>query len=443
MKGISRLKNIKCRLSFCSIRDPKIMRYAFCILSILVFGSFSYRYFMPGSTGYQLKTVVIDAGHGGKDPGCHGTKFNEKDVALSVALKLGKYIEQNFKDVKVVYTRKTDVFVELNERAAIANSNKGDLFICIHCNANPNKEVFGAETYVMGLHKTKGNLDVAKRENSSILMEDNYQKKYDGFDPNSDEANIIFTMYQNAYLAQSLSLAAKIQEQYKTKAGRTDKGVKQAGFLVLWKTAMPSLLTETGFLTNLEEEKFLGSEEGQDYLASCLYRAFRDYKAEVEGRSVTFTDETDQKVVAPKKEEPKAEVKPSETAEAKEAVKSPIKDTLVKISNSAAETEVKKIVEAPPTKTESSKTPAAAELVFRVQLLSSDKKIPLSSEKFKGLQDIWEYKAGNIYKYAAGNCKDLATATKLQTEIREKGYKDAFVVAFKNGERISLSEAKK
>ncbi|MFN5305646.1 MAG: N-acetylmuramoyl-L-alanine amidase, partial [Bacteroidota bacterium] len=235
-------------------------------------------------------TLVIDAGHGGEDPGCHGDRFKEKEVALAIALKFGKLVEKNCRDVEVVYTRKTDVFLELNERAAIANNNRADLFVCIHCNASPNRKVFGSETYVMGLHKSKGNLDVAKRENAAILLEENYQKNYDNFDPNSDEANIIFTMYQNAFLEQSLDLASKIQYYYNEKACRINKGVKQAGFLVLWKTSMPSLLTETGFLTNPEEEKFLGSEKGQDHMALSLFLAFRKYKDEVMQKKTAQAD---------------------------------------------------------------------------------------------------------------------------------------------------------
>lgn len=286
---------------------------AFVLLGAILLASFA-PYIKPEGKKFGIRTIVIDAGHGGKDPGCHGAVHNEKTVALNVALKLGKYIEENFKDVKVVYTRKTDIFVELGERAAIANRAKADLFICIHCNASPNKAAFGSETYVMGLHKTKGNLDVAKRENASILLEDDYKAKYDGFDPNSDEGAIIFTLYQNAYLEQSLNLASKIQHEFKSKAGRVDKGVKQAGFLVLWKTAMPSLLTEIGFLTNPEEEKFLGSDKGQDYIASALFRAFRSYKNEVEGKTVQYDDDFEKQPVYV---EEKTEAEKTETLETK------------------------------------------------------------------------------------------------------------------------------
>lgn len=251
---------------------------------------------------FALKTVVIDAGHGGKDPGCHGDKYKEKDVALAVALKLGSFIEKNLKDVKVVYTRTTDVFIELQERANIANKAKADLFICIHCNSACYRDkklkkdickdyVHGAETYVMGLKNEQGKLDVAKRENSAILLEDNYVQKYDGFDPNSDESYIIMSMFTDTYLNQSLKFAAKLQEQYTTKAGRKDKGVKRASLWVLWRTYMPSVLTEIGYLTNPDEEKFLGSAKGQEYVAACIFRAFRNYKDEIEGVSRKYDDD--------------------------------------------------------------------------------------------------------------------------------------------------------
>lgn len=225
--------------------------------------------------------IVIDAGHGGKDPGCLGAKSKEGDVTLKIALELGKTLETYMHDeVKVIYTRKTNHFVELNDRAAIANKNNADLFISIHCNAGP-KHIYGSETYVMGLHTSKGNLEVAKRENDVILQEENYLQKYEGFDPKSPLAHIFFAQVQNAHLAQSLVLAEKIEHQFKKRVGRNSRGVKQAGFLVLWKTAMPSVLVETGYLSNKEEEKYLNNELSQVYIASGIYRAIRDYREEM------------------------------------------------------------------------------------------------------------------------------------------------------------------
>lgn len=231
---------------------------------------------------YKINTVVIDAGHGGHDPGTSGKKFKEKDIALSIALKVGQYIEQYVPGVKVIYTRSTDVYVPLDERAEIANKNKADLFISIHVNSIPNATTFGTETWVMGVHKSESNLQVAKRENAVILLDEDYHERYQGFDPNSDESYILFSLSQNSYQISSQRLAGLVENQMGVRVGRHSRGVKQAGFVVLYKTAMPSVLVETGFITNPKEEAYLGSEKGQELLASGIYRAFKEYKNEVE-----------------------------------------------------------------------------------------------------------------------------------------------------------------
>ena len=236
----------------------------------------------PRPVANKVDTVVIDAGHGGKDPGTHGLSVKEKDIALQIAMKVGGYIEKNVPGVKIIYTRTKDVYLGLDERADIANKAKADLFICIHANAVPREEVYGTETYVMGLHKTEGNLDVAKRENSVILLDNNYQERYEGFDPNSPESYILFSLAQSAYQESSLKFAEKVELQFKNRVGRRSHGVKQAGFWVLWRTAMPSVLIEVGFLTNNKEERFLSDSDGQDLIASGIYRAFKEYKAQVE-----------------------------------------------------------------------------------------------------------------------------------------------------------------
>jgi N-acetylmuramoyl-L-alanine amidase len=233
------------------------------------------------SREFKVDVVVIDAGHGGHDDGTHGKLLKEKDVALKIALKVGAYIEKNFPDVKVIYTRKDDTYIALDERAEIANRNHADLFICIHANANPNTKAFGTETFVMGLHKDENNLAIAQRENSVILMDENYTERYEGFD-NSPESYILFTLTQSAFQESSLKFASRVESQFKSKVGRTSRGVKQAGFVVLWRTTMPSVLIETGFLTNSTEEKFLAGGEGQDLIASGIYRAFKEYKSDVE-----------------------------------------------------------------------------------------------------------------------------------------------------------------
>ena len=364
----------------------------------------------------KVRTVVIDPGHGGHDSGCHGSSAYEKHVALSVSLKLGKLIEKYFPDVKVIYTRKTDVFVELFRRAQIANENNADLFICIHCNSGP-KAAFGAETFVMGLHKSDDNLNVARRENAVILQEDNYEKRYDGFDPNSPEAHIIFSLYQNAYLYQSLFFAEKLQHEFKHNAKRHNRGVKQAGFLVLYRTTMPSVLIETGFLTNAEEEKYLKSAEGQNKMAHSILRAFQQYKSWVddsndnrnlEGESIENNDKDE---VMPEKKGAENHTSQIEKTEEKVEPKTDLDESSNKV-------------------------------IYRVQIHNSPTKISLKSSVFKGRDDVWEYRQNNSWKYTAGKFDKLEDATKLQAEMKKAGFADAFVVAFKNNQRITLQEAK-
>jgi N-acetylmuramoyl-L-alanine amidase len=237
----------------------------------------------------KVNTVVIDAGHGGRQPGTSGKFTREKDLTLKVALKLGAYIEQNLKDVKVIYTRTKDVAVGFDERANIANDNHADVFISIHANSLPDEtpderkqQIYGTETYVMGLHVSEANFEVAKRENSAMYAEENYEEKYEGFDPNSPESYILLNLNQSANQEGSLLLASKIETQLKLKAGRKSKGVKQAGFLVLWKTTMPSVLVEIGYLSNTKEEKELNDDKVQDYIASAIYRAFKEYKTQMD-----------------------------------------------------------------------------------------------------------------------------------------------------------------
>lgn len=244
--------------------------------------------FMPLNTHtYEVKTIVIDAGHGGKDPGCIGAHSKEAIVALGVATELGRILKEYMPSVKVIYTRDTDDFVELHERANIANKAGADLFISIHCNSGPSA-AYGTETFTMGLHTSNGNLEVAKRENNVVLKEDNYIEKYDGFDPNSPEAHILFSLFQNAHIDNSLLFASKIENQFAKRVNRHSRGVKQAGLLVLWKTAMPSVLIETGFLTNKTEENYLTNKENQVLMASGIYRAFKEYKQELEAESSKY-----------------------------------------------------------------------------------------------------------------------------------------------------------
>jgi N-acetylmuramoyl-L-alanine amidase len=340
---------------------------------------------------YKIKTVVIDAGHGGKDPGAIGrkTKTKEKVIALKIALKVGGYIEQYIKGVKVIYTRKTDEFIELYKRAEIANKNKADVFISIHVNAHKSSKPYGTATYVMGLNRTEDNLEVAKLENSVILKEEGYKKNYKGYDPNSPATHIILTLLQNAHLEQSLNLATKVQNQFRDRAGRKDMGVRQAGLVVLWNATMPAILVETGFISNPQEEKYLLTDEGQSYLASAIYRAFKEYKNEIEMTSVSYT--TNQE------------------------------------SNDSKNLYVKK-------------TNQKHGIIFRVQIKSSTAPIKDGSSQLHGFTQVKEYNFKGVYKYYVGESDDFKEIVKIQTKVREK-VPDAFVVAFKNDQRISIKEA--
>jgi len=237
-------------------------------------------------TEVSIDVIVLDAGHGGKDVGTRGRISKEKDVVLDITMRLAQKIKLAMPEVKIILTRGSDKFVELNERSNIANRRKADLFISIHCNSLPKnkKSPSGTETFVMGLHKSEENLDVAKRENASILLEQNYEERYKGFNPNSPLAYIMLANRQNAYIASSLNFAGKIERQFQKYADRNSRGVKQAGFMVLWQTAMPSVLVEAGFLSHAQEEKYLNSDEGQDEIAESIFRAFKQYKQEVEDR---------------------------------------------------------------------------------------------------------------------------------------------------------------
>ena len=336
-----------------------------------------------------IKVVVLDAGHGGKDGGCVGTGvITEKDIALTIALKTGKYIEENLPDVKVIYTRDTDVFIELFERARIANRNKADLFISIHVNAFTNTNPYGTGTYVMGLAKTDANLRAAMRENEAILLEDNYEERYENFDPSSPESYIAMSLQQSAFLNQSLFFAAEVQNQFKERVGRFDRGIKQAPFLVLHQTTMPSVLIETGFITNPEEEKFLKSEIGQDYLASAIYRAFKKYKMDIEDKLKSSFEMADSIKASGKEDEKGLEG-----------------------------------------------------LVFKVQIATSAKKMELVPANFNGLEPVDMYEAGSLYRYTYGKAVSREESDDLLKKARDAGFSDAFVVAFLKGERISMKDA--
>ena len=382
--------------------------------------------------GKKLNVVVIDAGHGGKDPGAVGKTAKEKDIVLSVALKLGNLIKKNYPNVKVIYTRDKDVFVELGERANIANRNNADLFISIHVNSvDGSSSSHGTETFVMGLHKNDANLAVAKRENSVILQEDNYSSKYDGFDPNDPESNIIFSLFQNAYSDQSLLLAASIEEEFKS-LKRFDRGVKQAGFLVLWKTAMPSILTELGFISNPDEEQYLKSDVGQTELAISIYNAFAKYKSQYDNSSV-YLEKIPARPVS-QTSQPKEEQKPE--SEVKEE----------KTETQTASTEPQKS-EAKDNVTEEKpkeQTPTAENtkgIQFKVQIRMSPKELEVNEKNFgKYYSKVSYYIHDGSYKYTVGSETDYNAALKFFHEVKAS-YPGCFIIALKDGKRMDLNEA--
>lgn len=358
-------------------------------------------------------TVVIDPGHGGKDPGTVYKGIYEKNIALAIALKLGNCIKKNFPDVKVLYTRQTDIFIDLDKRAPVANKNQADLFISIHVNSNEkSSSADGTETFFMRSGKSEGNLDeVAKKENAVILYEDNYAQKYSGYDPKSPSSFIVLSLVQNTHWRQSMHFATNVQAQLNEYAKRPNRGVKQAGFLVLWRTTVPSVLIETGFLSNENDRKMLTSEHGQEVLATSIFRAFKNYKEEVESGSVAMPKTNRALDSLP--------VIQSDDTLAKD-------DDTVKESNDTAGKDEHPV-------------PAVD---FLVQIASSLKPISLHPKNFKGLKNVEEIRAGNRYKYGVGR-KSSYTEVVNYSKIVKHYYPDAFVIAVKDGKIIPVKEALK
>ena len=371
------------------MEKKKELNRFYAIIAMILLMGVQFSYAQPDESGFAaIKTVVIDAGHGGKDPGCHGASAQEKHVCLSMALMLGDMIKKNYPDIKVVYTRDKDVFVELGERAKIANQNNADLFICIHANA-ASPQAYGTETYVLGLHRTESQQQVAERENSIIHLEDDGGAKYKDFDMSPD-AIIARQIQLSVFLDQSINFASKLQHEFKT-IGRHDRGVKQAGFLVLYKTTMPSVLIETGFLTNPTEEKFLASPETQRVMANSMFTAFKKYKNELEGIE-------------------------GETEKSTNVINNVEGQNTTDISKSD-------------------------QVIFRVQIETSEKRVSLTDPKFKGYT-VNEYTQDGLYKYTIGQFpNNFDEANAMKNKLRESGFQHAFVVAFLQNERINLQKA--
>lgn len=363
------------------------MRTYFFLLIVLL--TFSYAKASTSKNDDDKFIVVLDAGHGGHDPGNLGNGFKEKEIALNIVLKIGKELEKN-PNIKVVYTRKTDVFVDLFVRGKIANEAKADLFVSVHCNSH-NTQAHGAETFVLGIHRNQTNFEVAKKENAVIFLENDYETNYGGFDPNSPEATIGILLGQEENLDQSILLASKIQHNFTDNLKRVDRGVKQAGFIVLYQTIMPSVLVELGFLTYKSEGLYLNSDKGQNEMAESILNAILDYKKGVDQYlGAEIYDES-----------------------------SPITVSNTNLPDSID-----------------------SDIVFKVQIAASSRKLETKPFNFKGLESISREKEGTLYKYFYGNTSNYNQALQLE-EIAKKKYKSCFIVSYKDGKRIELSDALK
>ena len=400
-------------------------------------------------------TLVIDAGHGGNDAGAIGSLTKEKIINLNVALAFGKLVERNCSDVKVIYTRKTDVFIPLHTRADIANRNKADLFISIHTNALPKGRISrGLETYTLGMHRAADNLEVAKRENEVILYEKDYKQRYQGFDPNSSESYIMFEFIQDHNMAQSVEMAKYVQRRTCASAGRIDKGVKQAGFLVLRETSMPSCLIELGFISTPDEERFLNTTSGVNQLAQGIYQAFLDYKRKnYGGVTVPLKVEPKTEVEIPTvvpKAEPKAEVKPEPKPEVKAEVKPEPKPEVKAEPKPEPKPEVKpdsassSASPTSPTSLSSPTTPAIAAApavpVFKVQILASSTKLKSNDPRLKGQKDAACYEEGGLYKYTVGSSANYNEIAQLRKTLAAD-FPQCFIIAFKDGAKVNVQLA--
>lgn len=409
-------------------------------------------------------TLVIDAGHGGNDTGAVGAISKEKNINLSVALAFGRYVERNCPDVRVIYTRTTDVFIPLHQRADIANRNKADLFISIHTNSLPGGRIArGLETYTLGMHRAADNLDVAKRENAVILIEKDYKQRYEGFDPNSAESYIMFEFMQDKNMAQSVELARYVQNRVCASAGRPNKGVKQAGFLVLRETSMPSCLIELGFISTPDEERFLNTAGGVDQLGKGIYLAFLDYKKKYD-KSITvpYKAETQPSVnipaLVPPAENPPA-AKAGKKGKRKREIQQELADArtgaaVAEPSAPAAPADADSVVAAVPQAPAAPATPveqpapegqpaasvSTAAPVFKVQILASSTRLAANSPQLHGQQQTEFYQEGGYYKYTVGSSENYQEIYQLRKTLLDK-FPQAFIIAFRDGQKMDVREA--
>ena len=392
-------------------------------------------------------TLVIDAGHGGKDAGAPGKYSYEKNINLKVALAFGRYVEKNCPDVKVIYTRKTDVFIPLHERAAIANRNKADVFISIHTNSVASKKpISGLETYTMGMRRSGEKLSAAMRENDVILIEDNYQQHYSGFDPRSPESYIMFEVLNDKNMLESVELAKGIQKNVCRAANRPNKGVKQDAFLVLRETSMPACLIELGYITTPSEEAYLNAPSNQEAMGRGIYQAFVEYKARATHQPMPVkveepvVPEQSVKEEAPVKQEvQEAPVVPAETPEVAVKQDAPAKQEAPVKQEQPVQKEPS-VKPAQPAKADTVKTVAVAAPVFKVQFLASNTRIKAGDARFKGLEGVDSYQEGGLWKYTVGSTESYAEVRQLRAQV-VKVFPQAFIVAFKNGEKMDTQKA--
>lgn len=381
-----------------------IIRYVLILFLIFInmedITSSVYRNFNDGKgkTNYRIKKIVLDAGHGGNDSGCKNDDVNEKTITLKIVKKLGALITEKYPDIEVIYTRKKDVFIPLYERSDIANNAKADLFISIHCNAMPNPKknghIFGTETYTLGLHKVESNLEVAKRENKSILLEKDYLKNYNGYDPNSPLSHILLSQFQRGFMGQSIKFAELVESKFTDIGNRKSKGVKQAGFLVLHQTAMPSVLIETGFLSNDKECKFLDSDDGQDDIANSIFGAFTAYKNKMEenGNEDAEIVEVEKKTKSTKKSKKDFEERKSE--------------------------------------------PISISRTYRIQIAALSKKPDLKSKKWSEIKGVQIMQENGLYKCYSADYEDYSEAKEYIKQLKSKGFNDVFLVMYENGKKL-------
>ncbi|MDD4488872.1 MAG: N-acetylmuramoyl-L-alanine amidase [Paludibacter sp.] len=388
-------------------------------MKYLVLLLFSFLFLSPLATNAQKKefVLVLDAGHGGRDPGAVGKISKEKDITLAVARKVGDLVEKNMRNVKIVYTRKTDVFIPLEQRASIANDNHADMFISIHVNAAKSKAAYGAETYTLGLAKTKANLDVAMTENSVILLEDDYQTRYRGFDPNSVDSYIMFEFMMDKYLDNSISFATYIQNQFVGAAKRYDRGVRQAGFWVLHRSACPSVLVELGFISNYNEELYLASTGGQREMAQAIYHAFVKYKGSYDKKLGYARTDANEKVVS----------------FAEPYVNEPVEQAYTQPVNSGQETQ---------STVSTQEQSGAGQPIFKLQITASTKKLNTNSSNLKGLKSLDFYQEGGYYKYTVGAETNYENIDQIRLDLKNR-FPDAFIIAFLGDKKIPVQEALK